>query len=104
MTRLRAFAKAALLASVAVLPACGLTVERSDRVQGLERNLAAAEARGEGLAARIGELERTLEAERRARGDLTAVERRLAAARRDLGAAQQGRSAAEQEAAQLARR
>ena len=67
MTRTRAFAKAALFASVTLLPACGLSVERTERVSGLERNLAAAETRGQELTARVGELEQTLNAERRAR-------------------------------------
>uniref|UniRef100_UPI0038D1F047 hypothetical protein n=1 Tax=Roseomonas rosulenta TaxID=2748667 RepID=UPI0038D1F047 len=104
MTSTRALARLALLASVAVLPACGYSVENSARVAGLERDLTASQARGQELTARVGELETTLAAERRARGDLAAIERRLAIARRDLGSAQQGRSSADQESAQLRQR
>ncbi len=104
MTSTRAIARLALLASVAVLPACGLSVENSARVAGLERDLTASQARGQELTARVGELERTLAAERRARGDLAAIERRLAMAQRELGSAQQGRTSADVETTQLRQR
>ena len=80
----------ALLAPVALLPACGYSLERTERVQGLERNLAESETRSRELTTRIEALERTLAEERRARGELATVERRLARAQAELGSAQRG--------------
>ena len=101
MTATRILPRLALLASVALLPGCGLSLERTERVQGLERNLAESESRGRALTAQVATLESTLATERQARGDLTQVERRLARARADLGTAQSGRGTAEQQAAAL---
>ena len=102
MTATRILPRLALLASVALLPGCGLTVEHTARVQGLERDLAESRSRGQALTTQVATLEGTLATERAARGDLTQLERRLARARTDLGSAQQGRGTAEQQAASLA--
>src|SRR4051812_5528082 len=82
----------ALLPSLA---GCGLTVERTARVDSLQRDLAATQAERGALSQRMAELERTLEQERQAAGDLAALEAQLDQARASLAAAQRGRAAAE---------
>jgi hypothetical protein len=58
----------------------GLAIERSSRVSDREEALAAAEARGRVVQQRVGEVEGTLTAERRATGDLAALQQRITVA------------------------
>jgi DNA repair exonuclease SbcCD ATPase subunit len=73
------------------LAGCGYTLERTSRIEAREQALAAADARGDALDQRVGELETALAAERRAAQEAQEAERRaaddLAALRRRLGAA-----------------
>uniref|UniRef100_UPI0022EB8345 hypothetical protein n=1 Tax=Falsiroseomonas oryzae TaxID=2766473 RepID=UPI0022EB8345 len=56
------------------LAGCGYTVERSSRIAATDRALSESEARGVALGQRVTELEAALAAERRAAGDLAALE------------------------------
>ncbi|MFC7539433.1 hypothetical protein ACFQU2_08105 [Siccirubricoccus deserti] len=82
---------------LASLSGCGLTVERTSRLDAMQRDLAAAETQGGVLRQRVAELESTLAAERQAAGDLAVLDQRLAQARASLAAAQRGRATAEVE-------
>src|SRR4051812_33348394 len=79
------------------LSGCGVSLERTSRVDSLQRDLAASQPEGGTLRQQVAELERTLGQERQAAGDLAALEDRLAQARASLAAAQRGRAAAEAE-------
>jgi predicted nucleic acid-binding Zn-ribbon protein len=74
------------------------------RVSSVEQALQASQSQGSALRQRVAELESALEAERRAAGDLAAIEARMAQARASLGAAQRARSVADSQARGLRER
>ena len=58
----------------------GVAIERSSRVSDREEALAAAEGRGRVAQQRVGEVESALTTERRAAGDLAALQQRITGA------------------------
>src|SRR4051794_40405606 len=80
---------------LASLSGCGYSVERTARVDSLQRDLAVSQSETGTLRLQVEELERTLAQERAAAGDLAAIEARLGQARGALAAAQRNRSLAE---------
>ena len=79
----------------------GVAIERGGKASSRADGLAAADVRTRALEQRAGQSEATLAAERRAAGDLSAINNRLQAARAELGAAEQARVAGEARSAEL---
>src|SRR4051812_17220950 len=66
----------------------GFVIDRSSRLSDREKALAATEARGRTAQQRVGEIESVLTTERRAAGDLAALQKRIAGAQGQVATAE----------------